>query len=166
MYTQKTQDQLNRIVMRPLLFPALVFNQTRMELSPVCCLHTVISLMQTMEFVPSAANPRISTAKSVTDLASNTWTTASLSCQMTSSHSPRTYRAVLSSCPSNVVHQLRAALARPWPGSAYAEVLQRPESKSDHCGGFAARGVTGRIRQLHALVRRLPSVLHAVRSPV
>ena len=55
---------------------------------------------------------------------------------------------------ANVVHQLRAALARPWPVSAYAEVSQRPDSKGDQCGGFAARGVTGRIRQLHALVRQ------------
>ena len=54
----------------------------------------------------------------------------------------------------NVVHQLRAALARPWPLSAYAEVSGRSESKSDHCGGIAARGVSGRIRQLHALVRQ------------
>jgi hypothetical protein len=56
----------------------------------------------------------------------------------------------------NVVHQLRAALARPWPVSAYAEVSQRPDSKGDQCGGFAARGVTGRIRQLHARVRQHP----------
>jgi len=54
----------------------------------------------------------------------------------------------------NVVHQLRAALARPWPVSAYAEASRRTDSKSDHCGGFAARGVPGRIRQLHALVRQ------------
>ena len=58
------------------------------------------------------------------------------------------------SSPSNVVHQLRAALARPWRVSAYAEVSGRSESKSDHCGGIAARGVTGRIRQLHARVRQ------------
>ena len=47
-----------------------------------------------------------------------------------------------------------AALARPWRVSAYAEVRQRPESNWDHCGGLAARGVSGRIRQLHALVRQ------------
>jgi hypothetical protein len=62
----------------------------------------------------------------------------------------------VSSGASNVVHQLRAALARPWPVSAYAEVSQRPDSKGDQCGGFAARGVTGRIRQLHARVRQHP----------
>jgi len=54
---------------------------------------------------------------------------------------------------ANVEHQLRAGLARPWPVSGYAEVSWRPESIGDHCGGFAARGVTGWVRQLHALVR-------------
>ncbi len=55
----------------------------------------------------------------------------------------------------NVVHQLRVRAGATLASiSMAAEVRQRSESNWDHCGVIAARGVPGRIRQLHALVRQ------------
>ena len=50
-------------------------------------------------------------------------------------------------CPYNVVHHLRAGLARPWPGQ-----IKGASRASSIRPTIAARAVTDRSRQVHALV--------------